>query len=342
MQGRFGEDVSEDEKDEEINRLKETIMIQCQLFRATEEENSKLKEKIVNIELMNEKILKDLNQKSEKRESLVTTLRSQLTESRDEISDLVDNDLMKKSKIQELEDKMVKNAYEKDVLKLENLKLLNKTKELVSNVELVEEKCSSLKEDLVKYEDIIKDLKQQAVPVESIKQKMASLDEDVSVLKKRLKIQKSLRMSKRSKTIVEDGNDRNYVPKEDNEAKVSHTTELLKDDKVHKTNVEDKENDFATFNTERVLPSFYTSTKRRMSPSGRVIESPAKLMKIAVTTDKDAKIKTDVRRVFDNKDDMVVEPRVEESSINTTVAARRSFRKSRSKIGQQVQDCTHQ
>merc|ERR1719369_2034891 len=196
MQGRYGEDVSEDEKDEEINRLKETIMIQCQLFRATEEENSKLKEKIVNIELMNEKILKDLNQKSEKRESLVTTLRSQLSESRDEISDLVDKDLMKSSKILELEDKMVKNAYENDVLKLENLKLLNKTKELLSNVDLAEEKCSSLEKELVKYENVVKDLKQQAVPVENIKQKMASLDEDVTVLKKRLKIQKSLRMSK--------------------------------------------------------------------------------------------------------------------------------------------------
>merc|ERR1719369_2184455 len=176
MQGRYGEDVSEDEKDEEINRLKETIMIQCQLFRATEEENSKLKEKIINIELMNEKILKDLNQKSEKRESLVTTLRSQLSESRDEISDLVDKDLLKKYKILELEDKMVKYASENDVLKLENLKLLNKNKELLSNVDLVEEKCSSLEEELVKYENVVKDLKQQAVPVENIKQKMASLD----------------------------------------------------------------------------------------------------------------------------------------------------------------------
>merc|ERR1719500_1121097 len=113
---------------------------------------------------MNDKILKDLNQKSEKRESLVTTLRSQLSDSRDEISELVDKDFIKSSKILELEEKMVKNASEKDVLKLENLKSSNKVKELLSHVDVVEEKCSGLEEDLSKYEDIVRDLKQQAAP----------------------------------------------------------------------------------------------------------------------------------------------------------------------------------
>ena len=58
------ENVNEaDESCQEVNRLKETIMIQCQLFRATEDENLKLKEDIQKIESINEKILKDLYKK---------------------------------------------------------------------------------------------------------------------------------------------------------------------------------------------------------------------------------------------------------------------------------------
>ena len=53
-------------------------MIQCQLFRATEDENLKLKEDIQKIESINEKILKDLYQKCEIRESLFANLRENL------------------------------------------------------------------------------------------------------------------------------------------------------------------------------------------------------------------------------------------------------------------------
>jgi len=333
LQGKCLEDAPEEEKDEEINRLKETIMIQCQLFRATEEENVKLKEKIVNIELMNDKILKDLNHKSEKRENLVTTLRSQLRESRDEVSELVDKDVVRTSRILELEDKIAKTASEKDVLKLENLKSLKKVKELLSHVDVVEEKCSRLEEDLAKYEDIVNDLKQQAAPVENIKQKMASLDQDVSVLKKRL--QKSLRRSKVSKAAFEDD--------------VPESTVILKVDKIAKKNVGDEDSGIDSVSTERVLPTFCTSTKkRRMSPTEREVESPAKLIKMTGTTAIDAKNKTgNVRRVYDITDDVVVDPTEDKIEIKTsvtkpTVSVRRSFRKSRSKIGQQVQDCTHQ
>ena len=50
------ENVNEaDESCQEVNRLKETIMIQCQLFRATEDENLKLKEDIQRIESINER-----------------------------------------------------------------------------------------------------------------------------------------------------------------------------------------------------------------------------------------------------------------------------------------------
>ena len=181
------ENVNEaDESCQEVNRLKETIMIQCQLFRATEEENLKLKEDIKNIESINEKILKDLNHKSEIRESLVANLRENLNECNIKISKSLDQDLVKTAKIRELEKKLVDDVTEMDMMIQENLHMEQELREVSLKLENVEDKNLKLQKKLDEYEEIVKDLKNQSVPVENIKVKMASLDQDVLHLKRRL------------------------------------------------------------------------------------------------------------------------------------------------------------
>jgi len=185
---RIGNDVNltiEDEG-EELNRLKETVLIQCQLLKVAEQENDKLRGKIDSIELMNKKILKDLNEKSEKRENLVIDLRAKLEEYEKDISNLNDKDLVKNYKILELEDKLSESTLKLDVSRQENVSLKNQLKELDSKLNYVEIDHAKLQEKVSSYEEVVKDLKKQVVPMENIKQKMASLDKDVCVLKRRL------------------------------------------------------------------------------------------------------------------------------------------------------------
>merc|ERR1719158_692169 len=198
QEGEDGVDIENDEANDEINRLQEIIMIQRQLFRATEDENRKLKDQIVDTELMNSKILNDLNAKSEKRETLVSDLRSKVGEYAKEISGLKEKDLIKSYKILELEDKLVESATDSDILRLENLSLQNKLKVGdFSQLNDVKSKNAKLEDEIAEYEGLVQDLKKQIVPMENIKQKMASLDEDVVVLKRRLQ------GSMRSKTKVQ-------------------------------------------------------------------------------------------------------------------------------------------
>jgi hypothetical protein len=146
----------------------------------------KLKEDITNIELINEKILKDLNHKSEIRESLVANLRENLNDCNLRISQLLDQDLVKSYKIVELEEKLVNDVTEMDVVIQENLGLEKELSEVYVKFENVEEKNLKLQKELDDYEEIVRDLKNQAVPVQNIKVKMASLDQDVLLLKRRL------------------------------------------------------------------------------------------------------------------------------------------------------------
>jgi len=189
------EGVINDDKDDEINRLQETIVFQCQLFRATEEENSALKEKIANSESMNEKILRDLNRKSEAREDLVIDMRAKVGDYVKEIRELKEKDLIKSYKISELEDKLSDKCLESEVLRKENIHLKDKVKEVDSQLYDIELKNGKLEDELANYEELVKDMKKQIVPMENIKQKMASLDEDVFVLKRRL--QGSMRSKKK-------------------------------------------------------------------------------------------------------------------------------------------------
>jgi len=191
------ENTTEDDTSyQEVNHLKETIMIQCQLFRTTEGENLKLKEDIEKIESINEKILKDLNHKSEIRESLVANLRENLNECNLKISELVDQDLENLSKIVELEKKLVDNVAEMDVVIQENLHLEQAISDINLKFENVKDVNLKLRRKLDEYEEIVTELRNQAAPVENIKVKMASLDQDVLHLKRRIL------SSRRSKTHI--------------------------------------------------------------------------------------------------------------------------------------------
>ena len=192
------------EDSEEVNHLKETIMIQCQLFRATEDENLKLKDDNKNLELQNEKIVKDLDQLRENlkiRESTVTNLRENLKDCNEKVSMLIDQDLEKECRIAEFEEKFGNNAPKIEVLVKENLKMEQELKEANANFNDVKAKNTKLKKGLDEYEEIVNDLKNQVVPVQNLKVKMASLDQDVNLLKRRL--QNSVRStSMRSKTAT--------------------------------------------------------------------------------------------------------------------------------------------
>jgi len=200
-----GVNLTIDDEGEELNRLKETVMIQCQLLKVAEQENDKLRGKIDSIELMNKKILKDLNEKSEKRENLVIDLRAKLEEYEKDVSDMNDKDLVKKYKILELEDKLTESRFKLDVSRQENVSLKNQLKEVDSKLNHVEADHAKLKEKVSSYEEVVKDLKKQVVPMENIKLKMASLDEDVCVLKRRLQ------GSMRNKSTVKNSNTEEVV-----------------------------------------------------------------------------------------------------------------------------------
>jgi len=284
------ESVIDDDKEDEINRLQETIVFQCQLFRATEEENRELKEKIAISELMNEKILRDLNMKSETRENLVIDLRAKVGEYVKEIRELKEKDLIKSFKISELEDKLSKSSLETDVLRNENICLKDKVKETDAKLYDLELKNKKVEDELTKYEELVKDLRRQIVPMENIKQKMASLDEDVVVLKRRL------HGSMRSK-------------KKENQSDCEIEMNALE-------------------------PPHTSTMKRRISCMDEQVMSPAKVIKISKTNE----------GVMDPSDEKVEESdeylRVPKKIDPETEHVRmRSFKKSRSKIGQ---DCKQQ
>ena len=76
---------------------------------------------------------------------------------------------------------------ESDNLRQENLNLKNKLEvDDSSQLNDVKLKNEKLEVEIAEYEWLVKDLKKQILPMENIKQKMASLDEDVVVLKRRL------------------------------------------------------------------------------------------------------------------------------------------------------------
>jgi len=286
---QFGEEgVINDDKDDEINRLQETIVFQCQLLRATEEENRALKEKIANNESMNEKILRDLNRKSERRENLVIDMRAKVGEYVKEIRELKEKDLLKTNKLSELEDKLSENSPETNILRNENIYLKDKVKEVASQLCDVEFKNRKLEDELTNYEKLVKDLKKQIVPMENIKQKMASLDDDVFVLKRRL--QGSMRSKKK-------------------EHKSDNAMEM------------------------NVLEHPKTSTKkRRISSMGEQVMSPAKVMKIS-KANHGAKDSID-EKVEESNEYLRVPKKIETENEHVRM---RSFKKSRSRIGQECQ-----
>merc|ERR1719318_2195352 len=99
-------------------------------------------------------------------------------------------------KIDELEKKLVDNVSEMDVVIQENLRIEQELSDIHLKLEVVKDENLKLQKKLYEYEEIVRDLRNQAAPVENIKVKMASLDKDVLHLKRRL--QSSLR----SKTSI--------------------------------------------------------------------------------------------------------------------------------------------
>ena len=85
--------------------------------------------------------------------------------------------------------KLIKNE------KAARLQLLKSSDRLSKIIESAEINSLELEDELTNYEELVKDLKKQIVPMENIKLKMASLDEDVFVLKRRL--QGSMRSKKK-------------------------------------------------------------------------------------------------------------------------------------------------
>merc|ERR1712179_867123 len=149
-------------------------------------------------------------------------------------------------------------------------------------------KNGKLEDELTNYEELVKDLKKQIVPMENIKQKMASLDDDVFVLKRRL--QGSMRSKKKEH-------------KSDNEMEMN------------------------------VLKHPKTSTKkRRISSMGDQIMSPAKVMKISKAND-GAKDSID-EKVEESNEYLRVPKKIETETEHVRM---RSFKKSRSRIGQECQ-----
>merc|ERR1719470_756384 len=81
-----------------------------------------------------------------------------------------------------------------DAIIQENLDLEKELSEVHIKFGNVEEKNLKLQKELDEYEEIVRELRNQAVPVQNIKVKMASLDQDVLLLKRRL--QSSVRSRK--------------------------------------------------------------------------------------------------------------------------------------------------
>jgi len=185
-----------DEVSHEVNHLKETIMIQCNLFRAAEEENFKLKEDLKNLPSQYEEILTDRNLKVEilkNKENTIANLRANLKDCNEEVSMLLEKDLFKNSKIIELEEKLEKSVHEKIVLDNDKHKMEQDSKENKNKFEDLKVKYSKTRKELDDYEERVKDLKNQLVPIENLKVKMGSLDQDVKLL--RTKLQNSFRSS---------------------------------------------------------------------------------------------------------------------------------------------------
>jgi len=191
-----------DEKSNEINHLKETIMVQCDLLRAAEQENVKLKGDLKNLALQYEEILSDHNLKVgslKNKENTTVNLRSNLKDCNEKVSRLLEENLVKNNKIVELEENLEKSIQGKLVLDKNYYKMEHELKENKIKFEDLKIKYSKIKKGFNDYEEIVKDLKNQIVPVENLKVKMGSLDQDVKLL--RTKLQNSVRSnSKNAKT----------------------------------------------------------------------------------------------------------------------------------------------
>jgi len=184
----------------DVIELQEQVQFQSHLLQEAEEENQLLKERIAKIEEMNSKILDDLNAKSHARETTIANLRECLKESNVQNNQLMDSNFELETRnedlIQSLESKT------KEVESLEQ-----KEKRWKEMYNLLEEEYERLKDefcktcnDLSEHQSIVKDLRNQAIPSQSIKKKMESLDKEVGLL--RNKLQKSIRANpKRSSSL---------------------------------------------------------------------------------------------------------------------------------------------
>jgi len=98
-----------------------------------------------------------------------------------------------------LEEKLEKSFHENIVLDNDKDKMEQDLKENNNKFEDLKVKYSKTRQELDGYEEIVKDLKNQLVPIENLKVKMGSLDQDVKLL--RTKLQNSFRSSSKcSKT----------------------------------------------------------------------------------------------------------------------------------------------
>eukprot|EP00092_Neocalanus_flemingeri_P030854 GFUD01033508.1.p1 GENE.GFUD01033508.1~~GFUD01033508.1.p1 ORF type:complete len:460 (-),score=117.55 GFUD01033508.1:64-1443(-) len=173
---------------EVLKEVKDTIMAQCDILRASEEENLKLKGDVKALVIQNEEILAYLDQKDE---SLATHLRENLNE---KVSKLLKELEEKNFKICELEEKLEMSVEEKNrlnqdltetVLKFEDLKVKNGNLQTAYN----------------EYEAIVKELRDQFVPNENLEAKLGFLDKDVKLL--RMRLQASASSSSKSRKIAE-------------------------------------------------------------------------------------------------------------------------------------------
>eukprot|EP00092_Neocalanus_flemingeri_P037526 GFUD01040861.1.p1 GENE.GFUD01040861.1~~GFUD01040861.1.p1 ORF type:complete len:445 (-),score=124.56 GFUD01040861.1:137-1471(-) len=180
----------------EVKCLRETIMAQCELLRASQEENLKLKQDFKILELQNEDILADLNLKVErslkKKESTAAQLEN-LNDGNEKVSVLLKDDKEKNCKISELKEKLERSVEEKEFFVKEFRRLQQDLKGKNLKFEELKEKNGNFRTRFNEYEETVKDLRNQLVPVENLKTKMRSLDQDVKLL--RMRLQASVRSS---------------------------------------------------------------------------------------------------------------------------------------------------
>ena len=153
------------ENSSELNHLKESIMVQCDLLKAVEEENVMLKNDVI--------------QKGESlkmKDIMIANLKSSINDCTDKLSMLIMEDAEKNRRFVKMEENFVKVTYEKEALETKCRPIKLHMKEVGSNLEEkkvnVEKNCCKIESEVgVKSEsedlhDIKENLEKRCVRME--------------------------------------------------------------------------------------------------------------------------------------------------------------------------------